>query len=94
VSAIADFLLARIAKAEAYWGDPLLAAPGALERRMLAECESKRGIVELHSGGHECPGVGHVFWDDDASWTKACPTLRLVALPYADHPDYDEAWRL
>ncbi len=22
-----------------------------------------------------------------------CPTLRLLALPYADHPDYDEAWR-
>lgn len=22
-----------------------------------------------------------------------CPTLRLLALPYADHADYDEAWR-
>lgn len=22
-----------------------------------------------------------------------CPTLRLVAMPYADHPDYREEWR-
>ena len=25
--------------------------------------------------------------------TSACRTLRLLALPYADHPNYDEAWR-
>ena len=27
---------------------------------------------------------------EDLGW---CETLRLLALPYADHPDYDEAWQ-
>lgn len=32
--------------------------------------------------------------DGYASNAKApCLTLRLLALPYADHPDYQEAWR-
>ena len=61
--------------------------------RVLAECEAKRGIVDLHSGGHECPGVGQFWCDDRDEWTQACPTLRIAALPYADHPDYDETWR-
>lgn len=26
--------------------------------------------------------------------TGPCRTLRLLALPYADHPDYDPAWRV
>mgnify|MGYP000973126527 CR=1 FL=1 len=71
--------------------------------RVLAECEAKRRIVELHAeqahvneyegGFHYCAacGTGGV-WDRDAvEWP--CPTLRLLALPYAGDPDYDEAWR-
>jgi hypothetical protein len=65
--------------------------------RALAECEAKRRIVELHQGHHECVGVkfrarrtvlvapGYQFAND--------PTLALLALPYADHPDYDKSWR-
>jgi hypothetical protein len=65
--------------------------------RVLAECSAKRRIVELHQGHHECVGVkagrvgtvlvapGYQFEND--------PTLALLALPYADHPDYDESWR-
>ncbi len=58
--------------------------------RVLAECEAKRRIVEA--------------WR--ATWSKAAfspsqrlatgamaDVLELLALPYADHPDYDEAWR-
>lgn len=65
--------------------------------RMLAECAAKRRIVELHvrsaKDGHICPssrgdGTLWSFLDD-----PACDTLRLLALPYADHSDYREEWR-
>ena len=59
--------------------------------RVLAECEAKRRIVEVHLSGEawcdHCSGGEHRGNPD------ACPTLRLLALPYADHPDYDETWR-
>ena len=65
--------------------------------RVLAECEAKRRIVGLHvcacpdptcGDCGECSGLHH------ADPTPApCDTLRLLALPYADHEDYDEGWR-
>ena len=59
--------------------------------RVLAECEAKRRIVEVHLSGEawcdHCSGGEHRGNPD------ACPTLRLLALPYVDHPDYDETWR-
>lgn len=69
-----------------------------VERRVLAECEAKRRIVERHvlapyrfeSLGltiPTCEGCGTL--EEDAP----CPDLRLLALPYADHPDWREAWR-
>lgn len=63
--------------------------------RVLAECESKRRIVEEHSDQpgcpHECQGWLDSGRRDVAIW-ESCPTLRLLALPYADHPDYREEW--
>lgn len=71
---------------------------------VLAGCEAKRGIVELHTRDHECtaPGDGYagVFAGDGSlarefdTDDKSCPTLRLLALPYADHPDFRPEWRL
>jgi len=58
--------------------------------RVLAECAAKRAIVALHAV---------IPRPDDASYCEEdeapfpCPTLRALALPYAEHPDYDEAWR-
>lgn len=59
--------------------------------RVLAECEAKRRIVEL------------VDWLNNQSADFRVPpilsdlpsrlVLRHLALPYADHPGYDEAWR-
>jgi hypothetical protein len=59
--------------------------------RVLAECEAKRRIVGDFTGerldadyndcGDECVGNA-LHW-----------VLRALALPYADHPDYDPAWR-
>jgi hypothetical protein len=60
-------------------------------RKLLAECDAKRRIVELHEAPNRpdylrsyCVACGDSF---------PCPTLRLLALPYADHPDYQPEWR-
>ena len=53
-------------------------------RRVLAECEAKRQIVE-----------GCVAFDDEATSGAALGhrVLRALALPHADHPDYRDEWR-
>lgn len=78
--------------------------------RVLAECEAKRRIVErcrpfvavvwresdrlLASAFDEThmPTLAHSapIWPNE----HAEATLRDLALPYSDHPDYDEAWRV
>ena len=45
--------------------------------RAIAECEAKRRIVEMHS----------------AALSGSRRTLAILATVYADHPDYNEAWR-
>jgi hypothetical protein len=64
--------------------------------RVLAECEAKRQIVD-HAATvssmdqqieSEWGTRGSVPWDED----EGIRLLRLLALPYADHPDYDQAW--
>ena len=62
--------------------------------RILAECEAKRQIIALHvpAGIHDyaspqCQACDAVYCDG------ACPTLLLLALPYADHPDYPVEWK-
>lgn len=72
--------------------------------RILADVAAKRRIVELHAHGggdkpHECPRWqwrDPDYPDDPAETTTGyvseCPTLRLLAEVYADHPDYREEW--
>jgi hypothetical protein len=76
---------------------------GSTPARVLAECEAKRRIVELHSDdtGHECPSPPHgitEFYggepDEDAPDGDWCPTLRALAQPYADHSDFRDEWKL
>lgn len=56
---------------------------------VLAEIETKRRILDAHAGEHECPSE-----DDNCGWwVVACPTVQLLALPYADREGYDEKWR-
>jgi hypothetical protein len=61
--------------------------------RMARECEAKRRIVAEH------PHLMFMVTDpkpaacDRCQVRGWCPTIRLLALPYADHPDYDEEWR-
>lgn len=104
---LSEFLLARIAEDEGFaravhanrcdtpaettldtMGRPLSPTCGCDWHitRVLAECEAKRLIVYFHpmDENHECLGCDCV---------DPCPTLRAIALPYADHTDYDEEWR-
>jgi len=74
--------------------------------RLLVECEAKRRIVDLHAPFHVRTANDGLNWDyrgcgecsqpdgvaDGETWWP-CTTLRLLALPYASHPDYDERWR-
>lgn len=66
--------------------------------RMLAEVTAKRRIVEL---AEEATGldmqVDNEFRvgsrDSEAEPYVGDLILRLLALPFADHPDYDDSWR-
>ena len=67
--------------------------------RVLAECDARRRRVVLHMPRTVAGGTAVVCFscradDNSGRWHAApCPSLRLEALPYADHPDYNEAWK-
>jgi len=99
---LTEFLLARIAEDEAKarhardWLAPI-GAHGAQVAgewvydpgRVLAECDAKRRIVA------GCSAV--LFHSRSAvtaqARTNAEATMRLLALPYADHEGFREEWR-
>ena len=99
MSALVEFLLARIAEDEAvarYTLDNHPPFRHAIEdgylredyhdpARVLAECEAKRRIVEIHQ---DWP----VLIQTEPTLEPADP--EDLAQPYADHPDFDPAWRL
>lgn len=69
--------------------------------RVLREVEAKRQILGIHrlagydfegrDVGPGCYECGHsAEYSDRGGW---CETVRLLALPYADHPDYREEWK-
>lgn len=77
----------------------VVAGPG----RVLAEIDAKRRVLALHGGVILHGGPGAKYYDTttvcksceppqfaENAWP--CPTLRLLALPYRDHPDYQPAW--
>ncbi len=62
--------------------------------RMLAECEVKRRIVEGPASDRalRLASSDQVHFDN---WAYDITlTQRLLAMPYADHEDYDPAWRI
>ena len=61
--------------------------------RVLADCDAKRRMLKLHGFrqfGHQCVAI-----DGPTQWHVGdpCTTVRLLALPYAAHPDYDPDWK-
>lgn len=74
--------------------------------RVLAECEAKRRIVALWDEVHDPvdqaldpnphdPGIEpeDLYETHDGIDVTLVDTFRAMATVYADHPDYDEAWR-
>ncbi|MEQ7008354.1 DUF6221 family protein [Actinopolymorpha sp. B17G11] len=63
--------------------------------RVLAECESKRGIVawalDDTKGGRDAYPPDEIV--DVIREGALTPVLKLLALPYAAHPDYREEWK-
>jgi hypothetical protein len=66
--------------------------------RVLREVAAKRGIVECHepwvaaNGDTICGRCGREHIDGRPGGHFPCQTLRLLALPYADHPEYRQEW--
>jgi hypothetical protein len=68
--------------------------------RVLADVEAKRRIIELHRVLREPISDDDVLvcctcedrQDHHAAYWP-CQTLRLLAVSYADHPDYRDEWR-
>ena len=108
MSTLSDFLLARFAEDEAVarrvtlddgtwsWASVDFNFSEAAEHgnrwspaRVLAECEAKRRIVEWAESPpcwYAPCGLANQVESTDA-------LLRALALPHADHPDFDPAWR-
>jgi hypothetical protein len=102
---LTEFLLVRIDEQESAWSEltDLVTKPdyAKLARWMVADCEARRQIVQLHEGATAydgtnyctvCSNVDRTGLDTDLE-PMPCETLRLLALPYADHPDWRDDWR-
>jgi hypothetical protein len=60
-------------------------------RRVLAEVAAKRAIMEIHYNGAPEHYTERCSLCDTVN--EPCRTVLALAIPYADHADYDEAWR-
>jgi hypothetical protein len=72
--------------------------------RVLAECAAKRAIIAEH-GPKEVASLDRATWGQPFVVCRVCavgprqvvapcPTVRLVAAVYKDHPDYQQEWTL
>ncbi|MFE2832133.1 DUF6221 family protein [Streptomyces mirabilis] len=59
--------------------------------RVLAEVEAKRRIVDL-TAGMLSAAKGDSEVDHYGGLSAAEDTLRLLARPFRDHPDFDPSW--
>lgn len=66
-------------------------------QRLLAECAAKRRIVAMAAESADfedaMPIRGYARAIHSPSIDVLVRVQQLLALPYADHPDYDDAWR-
>ena len=103
MSELGDFILARIAEEERACQGRLRGTTSdelVSVGRLLLHCTARRKLVALHEIHFVADGCAAII--DGESGTRrtgkgerefVCPTLRLLALPYFDHPDYQESWR-
>lgn len=77
--------------------------------RVLAECQAKLQILSIHeltadvypvssrqTYGYACGHCGgkDTNADEPVEDVGPCETLMALAQPYAEHPEFDHAWRL
>lgn len=93
--------------AEQTWRD--IGRTGFLPNRVRAECEAKRRLVgehydywaednaralepeDIQPSFCACCNDGEKYYNT-GRWP--CTSLRSLALPYADHPDYQQEWAI
>lgn len=71
--------------------------------RVLVDCGAKRRIIEEHENYDPNPSAAP-GWPEYTGYCSTCgdvphvgypcDTLKLLALPFATHPEYDEEWRV
>lgn len=64
--------------------------------RVLAEIEAKRGILAMYDSLTETihpPTSGISLQAARTQQLAIMKTLKLLAAPYSDHPEYQETWR-
>lgn len=61
-----------------------------------ADVAAKKAILKLHGSGHECAKLDETSWagwfGDPAEGFEHCDTLRLLAQPFRDHPEWSTEW--
>ncbi|MEU1088939.1 DUF6221 family protein [Streptomyces sp. NPDC005892] len=84
------------------WKHPMIDGPGLVPHiarhdpaRVLREVEAKRGVVRQYEDMHN--QARHPVSADNRMRARVAQgelgdVLRLLALPYADHPDYRAEW--
>ncbi|MEU7331399.1 DUF6221 family protein [Streptomyces parvus] len=60
--------------------------------RVLREVEAKRRILAVHRPYVPEPDQACLGCAGGIQF-QFCPVVRLLGLPYADHPEYRDAWR-
>lgn len=79
---LVEFLLARLGEDEATVPD--------------VECRCEDGEPQRPDCGDrilaEVEAKRRIVYHEFSNWGEST-TLRLLTLPYSDHPDYDEGWR-
>lgn len=105
---ITEFLTARYDSAESLWSKaarhelvlrvgngPEVIAAGGFPAEMLADIAAKRRIVGIHTPNPR-RSVRGPFCEvcDTAGGRYPCDTLCALAQPYADHPEFNPAWRV
>ena len=78
-----------------------IATEPAPDPTALADLDAKVKLLNLHapdsfngaSGYVSCKECGQGYEVHEWGPKYPCATVRLLALPYADHPDYREEWK-
>jgi hypothetical protein len=104
VVTLGEFLEARFAEDEADARRRVNAlGPHPLNARALAECNAKRRIADeayryaaTIDSEWRCGHSADAIRDGECEYQRPdeLPLLRILAAPYADHPDYRREWAL